>query len=333
MSRDYKCSSRNAGPAAGDESMVLTKDFSNEEAPSEVGLMRRTGWLQAGAAILLCIVGASSIIWFFAETKPADLLDALSTIPLDDILFSAALSLVAVTLLGGLDAVASLSLRPRRLPLPTAWWTGFKGFAVSNFAGFALLTGGMVRLPIYRRHAVGTAATLGMMSLSWSAFWIASVSAIASIVTFDSTWSWMFRVAGGAMIAGIVILFVWLGRDGRVLEIRRRSIALPPARLALIQSAIALAEILVSALSMYVLISSSGPDLAIFTAAYVVAVAVGLLSHVPGGLGTFEATLLALADIQPNAAFGAAIIVYRANRFILPLLLTTPSMMAAVRRS
>ena len=283
-------------------------------------------------AVLLGIVGIFSLVWFFDEVKPADLLDATATIPVDDILLSSALSLLAVAFLGGLDAVASLNLQPRRLPLPSAWWAGLKGFAVSNFTGFALLTGGMVRVPIYRRHGVGAAATLGMMSLSWSAFWIAAAVAIASIIAFDPSWTWAVRAACDAVMAGIVCLFIWLGRDGRSFEIRGRTIALPPARLALIQSLIALAEILVSALSMYVLVDNPGPHVTTFVAAYVVAVTVGLLSHVPGGLGTFEATLLALADIRPDAAFGAAIVVYRANRFILPLLLTSPFLMASIKQ-
>ena len=59
-------------------------------------------------------------------------------------------------------------------------------------------------------------------------------------------------------------------------------------------------------------------SLPVFLAVYMVAMLVGMLSHVPGGLGVFEAlVVLMLPDAPPDAVFGS-LLAYRVTYYIVP---------------
>lgn len=64
------------------------------------------------------------------------------------------------------------------------------------------------------------------------------------------------------------------------------------------------------------------PPFAAFLLVYLLALAAGVLSHVPGGVGVFEAVLLAAFAGQLGAApLAAALLLYRLIYVVLPLLL------------
>ena len=55
---------------------------------------------------------------------------------------------------------------------------------------------------------------------------------------------------------------------------------------------------------------------------FAIAIVLGVLSHVPGGLGVFEAVMLiALRDRVPTESLAAALVLYRLIYYIVPLLL------------
>jgi phosphatidylglycerol lysyltransferase len=83
-------------------------------------------------------------------------------------------------------------------------------------------------------------------------------------------------------------------------------------------------DILAAATALWVLLPTASTSFIAFAAVYAAALTLGVLSHVPGGLGVFEvAILFAIGNKAPPSAVAAALVVYRAICFLLPLLLAT----------
>ncbi|MDP1092310.1 hypothetical protein Q6316_29105, partial [Klebsiella pneumoniae] len=72
---------------------------------------------------------------------------------------------------------------------------------------------------------------------------------------------------------------------------------------------------------LYVLMPHGAvPSIAAFALIYVVAVALGIISHAPGGIGAFEATMIAGLGIGTNPDAIAALLAYRAIYTLIPFL-------------
>ena len=74
---------------------------------------------------------------------------------------------------------------------------------------------------------------------------------------------------------------------------------------------------------LWVLVPTSPVDFLTFTALYASALILGVLTHIPGGLGVFEVVILyALGTSIPVSTVAAALLAYRTIYFLLPLLLS-----------
>ncbi len=98
----------------------------------------------------------------------------------------------------------------------------------------------------------------------------------------------------------------------------------------LVQLGVLSADLLGAGAALYVLLPDTHIGFAPFMAVYTVALALGVLSHVPGGLGVFEAVVIfALGRAVAANQVAAALLAYRAIYFFLPLLVSA-GLLAAV---
>ena len=108
---------------------------------------------------------------------------------------------------------------------------------------------------------------------------------------------------------------------------------LPSLRLAIGQLVVGSVDWLLAAAALYVLMPEvKGHPLSFsgFFTMFLLAQVVALISHVPGGLGVFEAVMVLMLNtrtvaIKPDAAFGA-LIVYRVIYYLLPLVIGSVAM-------
>ena len=109
----------------------------------------------------------------------------------------------------------------------------------------------------------------------------------------------------------------------RPLHVRGWRLRLPPLGVALLQTLIAVLDWSLAGLALYVLLPPGLPvGFFQFLGIFALANLGGLLSHVPGGVGVFEAViLLAVPDGADSASVAAVLIAYRLIYFLLPLLL------------
>ncbi|MFE3837632.1 lysylphosphatidylglycerol synthase domain-containing protein [Pseudogemmobacter sonorensis] len=126
---------------------------------------------------------------------------------------------------------------------------------------------------------------------------------------------------GLLVLIGLYLLGSALGL--RPLRIRSFTVSYPRLPVALQQITVAPVELLFAAGILYFALPDAGnPGYLVVMGVFVVAFALALLSHAPGGLGVFElAVLTALPEFEPEEVL-AALIVFRLFYFILPLILS-----------
>ena len=97
---------------------------------------------------------------------------------------------------------------------------------------------------------------------------------------------------------------------------------MPNARLTVVQIGIGVLDLGAGALAMYALLPADPPiDFITFLVTFVTATLLGFLSHAPGSLGVFEATMLvALPQFQTEALL-ASLLIFRVLYFVLPFCL------------
>lgn len=243
------------------------------------------------------------------------------------------------------DVVAVESVVPGRVPRHIAAMAGASGYAISNLLGFSWLTGGALRFRIYSSLGLDWSLVADVVMTSWVSFWLGIVLLLGLLMTFDpvgiaSQLGLSARVdtaVGLALLSAIVGSFLWLSRARRTIGYRSYRFDLPTGKLAFLQTAAAIFDVLSAALALYVLMPGDlTQNFALFFAVYVMAIGLGILSHAPGGIGVFEATVMAGLGAGGRSDMLAALTLYRVIYYVLPFAITVLVMAAgflAARRA
>ena len=249
----------------------------------------------------------------------------LSAVPGLALLAAAALTAVNYVVLTGYELVSlkheGVTLAYRRVALASTL-----GFAVSQALGVPLLTGAPLRVRLYGKWGVDGARIARIIACSWLTFWVGVFSVGGVLLTFAGSMTatvppTVVRMLGAVLLLGLGLYLGWVGRRGPELRIASLVLSAPTPRLALTQVALGAMDWFVAASVLFVLLPTQhGVPFLAFAGAFVTAQVLGFLSHVPGGLGVFEATLLVL--MPPSIAEGAlmaSFVVYRVIYYLLPL--------------
>ncbi|MSO64933.1 MAG: UPF0104 family protein [Alphaproteobacteria bacterium] len=244
----------------------------------------------------------------------------------------ATIALAVVFTLGSyasLTAYDLLGLRHvnKRVPYRRVGIASFLSFAFSHNLGFALITGGTMRMRIYMAYGL-TALEVGqviVLCVVVSTFGFITIAALAllllpdAIVETSNFSEWVVRGLGGAMI------MLTVGYLGYALW-RHRPFKIGSVLLSLPKFDVTVGLIIVSALDMalasavlFVLLPGAGMSYWAFLGIYVVATVIGILTHVPGGLGVFETVVLLTTPGGSSEALVGALIVYRLIYYLFPL--------------
>lgn len=223
------------------------------------------------------------------------------------------------------------------LPARTLFLGGFTAFAIGNAIGLSLLSGGSVRYRLYARHGLGAAEVARMtlfasLSLGCALPPLAALATLSNLPAASVALHVSQPVLAAIAIAVLLlcaILAIGLYRrrlpeqpyaDNLLVRIGRRTLRLPGRRLTFLQLIITALDVAAAAIVLYLLLPQA-PPFGAFLLVYLLALAAGVLSHVPGGVGVFEAILLAaFADTLGAAPLAAALLLYRLIYVILPML-------------
>ncbi|WCD79104.1 bifunctional lysylphosphatidylglycerol flippase/synthetase MprF [Pseudomonas sp. TUM22785] len=287
--------------------------------------------------LLLFTIGLVACWHLLRELDPDALRTAVRDVPGTSLLMAIGATAIGFVALMGYEW-SGCRFAGVKLPFPRMALGSFCATGIGNAIGLSVITGGSVRYRLYSRDNVGTGdiaritlfASLALGSALPPLAAVAALSdlpAAAQALRISTT---LVAIIASAVIAATVIAVLWLSRlrepvaptPGCVnIRIGHRTLRLPGLKLSALQLLITLIDVCAAAAVLYVLLPEA-PPLGAFLLVYLLALAAGVLSHVPGGVGVFEAVLLAAFAGQLGAApLAAALLLYRLIYVGLPLIL------------
>jgi phosphatidylglycerol lysyltransferase len=225
--------------------------------------------------------------------------------------------------------VSALRYAGIKLPYRLVAFASFTAYAISNNLGFALISGGGVRFRLYSAAGVpagdiakvvvfaGVTFMVGLFGIGSFAFLVApgELGPVAHIAPPVAS------ALGGIALAVILTSLITAAINRRPIHIWRLRIAVPSPGMILAQIVISGVDIAFAAAVLYIMLPSlAGIGYWGFLGLFSVALLLGVLSNVPGGLGVFESVMLLGLHRTGSAAVLGGIIAYRAIYFLLPLI-------------
>ncbi len=291
---------------------------------------RRRRWIEYISLVaIVAVLGLA--IWvlahFLRNVDVTEVVETMGTIPWPSILAGIVFGIGGYVAMAGYDWSA-LQYIGARLPFPSVLLASFCAYAIGNTAGFTLVTGGAVRLRIYSRAGLNV-ADIGRVTLFCMVafgFGICAVSAL-SLLAHPHALADLVKVpaetvrAIGIAILILVVAFLVLCGRGRELGIFKWQFRLPSAGLVVRQLLISAVDIGFACAALYVVLPrGAGMAFADFLPVFCAALAFGIISHVPGGVGVFEATMIyALRHKLPAEQLVGGLLMFRIIYYILPL--------------
>ena len=281
-----------------------------------------------GGAIVAVAIGALAVALACVarDMRLADVARALARQPGGEIAWSLALTAVSFAGLASYDLLGARLVAKGRVRRRVALLAGATGSAIANAVGFHAVSGTAVRARIYLAAGLSGADVARIASLSWLSLFTgnATMFAVAELLQAAHDARPGVHLALGLALAGALALLVaWLARRPRVLAFRGHRLAMPSAALALAQMLIGAVESGAAIGALYMLLPPDlAPPFSLFAIACIVAVTLGVVAHVPGGIGVFEASMTAMLAGRGRADLLAALLVYRVVYGVLPFLLS-----------
>lgn len=298
-------------------------------------------WLIAAGAGLISLLLIDAFRALLGEVHYDEVMQQMASEPLQDLLLAALATAASYLVLTGYD-LSAMKYAEVQIRRSTVLLTSFIAYALGNTVGLGVLTGGAVRMRLYSAAGVdatkvaqviafnasaftfGTAA-FGAAGLIWGADGVADLAHIPA---------WLLRVIGGAILIAVVAFIAMSASRREIMIAWRWRVRLPPAKLAIQQLIISALDLLASATALWLLLPQGAVEPGPFVAWYSIGLVAGLLSHVPGGLGVFEAIiLLACGDRAPVEQILSALVLYRVIYYLLPLVLAAVLLAAYEVRS
>ena len=256
-----------------------------------------------------------------------EIIGSIQQISSMQLLYAVLLVILNYVILIGYDWLAIRAIH-RRLPLSRVSLVSFTGCAVSYNLG-ALLGGTTVRYRLYSAwgfHAIDIVRLVLMLAVT---FWIGALGLAGGVLCFADVAvppelgiepSHIRPVGAALLVLCVLYLLLCWWAKGRAVRLWKKEFSLPTLPLALAQTFVACADLIVAAYCLYVLLPpDSDIGFASFLPNYLLAQVAVVLTHVPGGVGVLEVILMHIIHgVEPALLFGA-ILVFRVLYYLVPL--------------
>ncbi len=276
------------------------------------------------AVIVLLVFYAAKIDW-------PEVWQAISHV--DPWRLAAALALVVLSYLiyGCYDLLARLWCR-HRLRKRQVMMVSFVCYAF-NLTLSTWVGGIGMRYRLYSRLGLPGATITRIFSMSIATNWLGYILTggmlfVSGLVTLPPHWyitGTSLRILGGVLLA-VIMVYLWACAFAkrRHVTVRGQKLILPSWRFALVQMAISSLNWCTMGATIWLLMGMKVDFLFILGTLLVSSIA-GVIVHIPAGIGVTEAVFVALLRGGPlsNGAIIAALLIWRALYFFLPLLIAT----------
>lgn len=255
-----------------------------------------------------------------------DVVASMHGIPRGALLAAAALAAAGYGCLS-LYEMLGVNFAGARLPLGRMFSISLMAYGIGHTFGTNTLSGGAIRYRAYtqlglRPRQIATIIAFGTLTFALGAAVLLGVSLLAKPALSASILHLpVFIVqAGGVALLGAALGYLVFSVFRREpLCIRGVVIDIPRPRMAMAQIVVACSDLLCAAGVLYVLLPSQAQiGFVSFAGIYLLGIAAGIISTVPGGVGVFESIVLLLLTAAPRDRLLGALLAYRAIYYLAP---------------
>jgi uncharacterized membrane protein YbhN (UPF0104 family) len=290
------------------------------------------GWRWAGALLSMAVAGIAlfALANVIRNVHPEDIAGALrqtSTLRAASaflLVIGSYLSLTAYDLL----AVRTIGLN--HISYRTAALSSFVSYPIAHGIGAVLPISAAIRYRIYSAHGVSAGDVARICFLTGTTFWLGNLTMLGlsgscaplAIGPLAELPRWTSRMLAMTLLLGILVYLGWVGSRARIIGRDKWTIRLPSGRAALVQLAVGIVDLSCAAAAMYMLIPPDmNAELANVAAIFAAAMVLGFVSHMPGGIGAFDATILIGLGGEHDEPLIAALLLFRLFYHVIPFVL------------
>jgi phosphatidylglycerol lysyltransferase len=294
-------------------------------------IQRYKAWLMPAVTLLIFSVAVFVLHHSLSHLRWSDVLEELARTKPRHIVFAAFCVVGSYLMLMLYDALA-LRIVGHKLPYWRIAETSFTAYAVGHSVGLSSISGGSVRLRHYSAaglKAMEIAAVVVLCSVTFT-MGVSALLGLSLILEGEQAQTILHIKFQAAHVLGVMILCV-VAAYLLITAVRRRPVKfssqtfkLPPFHFSVAQLAVSCVDLSFAAGALYFLLPHQ-LDLSFpaFVGVYVLAIAAGVASNVPGGLGVFEGALLLMLPDVPKDKLLGAVLLYRILYYLLPFMLGT----------
>lgn len=282
------------------------------------------------SGILFFILAIGMLWWQLREYSFSDIVHAILDIPLLNLVLAVFACFAGYLVLSLYDCLALKYIGEH-----VSWWkwmlAGMLGFAISNNAGHAVVSGGAIRYRLYTRWRIRAGDIVKMLTISGFTYFLgASAIVIGGYFLIPSTvfdnsvgfsvgLNTLFAFCLAALLAYFATTIIF---ENKSIKIGNLRFQVPTTKMALVQTILGIGDSVLAGLVLYFcMIPFVDIPFTTFIGLFVIAQTTGVFSQVPGGIGVFETVfLIALPDTVDKANIFGALLAYRIIYYLLPLI-------------
>jgi phosphatidylglycerol lysyltransferase len=263
------------------------------------------------------------------EYRWQDILQHVHAIPTAKLLRAAFFSVAGYASLTLYDALA-VRFAGAKVPYPRIALISFMGYAIGHNVGLNTLSGGAIRFRAYsalglKGKQIATIIGFGTLTFALGASVLLGLSLVSLLGQADMPMSilhvptWLAVLVGALLLLAVACYIVLVCMRHEPLRLWRLEIPIPRPSIAFAQIAIGCTDLLCAAAVLFVLLPShANISFGSFAAVFIIAIAAGVISNVPGGIGVFELVLSLLLPEIPKDRLLGALVAYRVIYYFAP---------------
>jgi phosphatidylglycerol lysyltransferase len=309
----------------------LLRPTTDPTSPAEPAQRTLWRWLGPLAALGVFTLVVLMLHHQLAHLHVKGVLAHLHAIPRRQVLAALGFTALSYWLLSTYEFLALTYLR-RAIPYTRILFNAFIAYSFSHTLGFSAFTQTAIRLRLYasaRISAIDVATLSAFCSVSFGIglatvvglSLILSPAHFARLLHLHERWA---VVVGTLLLAVVCAYALWATLARGTLEIRGWALRAPGPAIGLAQMALGILDISLSCAVLWSLLPTvAHVGYITFLGIYAAAVIAGIISHVPGGAGVFEAIILLTLPGAPTDALLGSLLAYRAVYYLVPLVFGT----------
>jgi glycosyltransferase 2 family protein len=292
-------------------------------------VLSRIRWSRVGLALSALIIAISFLI-LWRRLHDLDFHRVIATLaakPVDHIVAAAGAIAAAYGTMTLYDWFALRTIGACHVPYRVAALASFTSYSIGHNVGATVFTGGAIRYRIYSFWGLRLVDIAKLCFVTGLTFWLGNLTLLGLGMVYvpgaasavDHLPAWANRAVGIAALVVLAGYLAYVQRKPRSFGVDRWRVTLPDGRLTLLQILIGIADLLLCAVAMSLLIPAEPAiDFVALSVIFVFATLFGFASHAPGSLGVFDAAMLVGLGQFNKEDLVAGLLLFRLIYFIVP---------------